>query len=97
MSNTTSSSSFYSNSILRSCSTPGAQFADDGKLHKIKMDLIWINIVLAGVILSAVLSRAEETKGYLLILDAKSFKEIARANYESNAPLTNDFHGIFMQ
>ena len=52
--------------------------------------------MFTGVILSAVLSEDDETKAFLLLLDAKSFKEIARASFETPSAITGDFHGLFI-
>ena len=49
-----------------------------------------------GVVISAVLDRKDDKKGFLLILDGKSFKELARCHFET--PLScipSDFHGHF--
>ncbi|RWS08685.1 beta:beta-carotene 9' [Dinothrombium tinctorium] len=48
-----------------------------------------------GIILSSVISEIENNKGFLLILDAKSMKEIARAEMETPSYLPPDFHGYF--
>lgn len=49
-----------------------------------------------GVILSMVMSEADERKGFLLVLDAKTMKEVARADFATPSALTPTFHGIFL-
>lgn len=49
----------------------------------------------SGVVLSAVLTEKDEKQGFLLILDGKSFTEIARAEFRTPSAITTDFHGIF--
>jgi len=58
--------------------------------------LIILIDLISGVILSLVLSELDETKAYLLVLDAKSFKEIARASFQTKSSIPGDFHGIFI-
>ncbi|XP_074645275.1 beta,beta-carotene 15,15'-dioxygenase-like [Tubulanus polymorphus] len=50
-----------------------------------------------GVLLSSVLdwSNLENTKGYLLVLDAKTLEELGRACFDFH--LGRDFHGMFKQ
>ncbi|XP_015788624.1 beta,beta-carotene 9',10'-oxygenase [Tetranychus urticae] len=48
-----------------------------------------------GVILSAVLYENIENEGFLLALDGKSFKELARAHFKTPSAITSDFHGLF--
>uniref|UniRef100_T1KM42 Uncharacterized protein n=2 Tax=Tetranychus urticae TaxID=32264 RepID=T1KM42_TETUR len=48
-----------------------------------------------GVILSAVLYEKIENEGFLLVLDGKSFKELARAHFKTPSAITSDFHGLF--
>jgi carotenoid cleavage dioxygenase-like enzyme len=49
-----------------------------------------------GVLLSLVISESDERKGFLLVLDGKSMKEVARAEFASPSILTPTFHGIFL-
>jgi carotenoid cleavage dioxygenase-like enzyme len=49
-----------------------------------------------GVIVSAVLNENDENAGFLLILDAITFKEIARADFKTPSAIPTDFHGIFV-
>nr|CAB3225293.1 RPE65 RPE65 homolog [Phallusia mammillata] len=46
-----------------------------------------------GIILSTVINKDPNKSVFLLILDAKTFKELARAEVETNLPIS--FHGIF--
>lgn len=48
-----------------------------------------------GVILSSVVSLNPQKSPFLLVLDAKSFKEIARASI--NASVHMDLHGLFIR
>ncbi|XP_015784651.1 beta,beta-carotene 9',10'-oxygenase-like [Tetranychus urticae] len=48
-----------------------------------------------GVVLSAVLYEKIENEGFLLVLDGKSFKEMARAHFKTPSAITSDFHGLF--
>lgn len=48
-----------------------------------------------GIILSSILREDDPTKVFLLILDAKTFEEIARATFTANSWLPACFHGIF--
>lgn len=48
----------------------------------------------SGVILSSVISVNPEKSPFMLVLDAKSFKEIARASV--NVTVHLDLHGIFI-
>lgn len=50
-----------------------------------------------GVVLSAILDENEETCGFLVVLDGKSFKELARAEYKTVGAITSDFHGTFFE
>ena len=53
-----------------------------------------INFSLTGVVLSVVVSPgAGQKPAYLLILNAKDLREVARAEVEINIPVT--FHGLF--
>ncbi|XP_074596322.1 carotenoid-cleaving dioxygenase, mitochondrial-like [Brevipalpus obovatus] len=49
-----------------------------------------------GVVLAAAISDKEENRGFLVILDGKSFKELARAEFTTPSTLTREFHGIFL-
>ena len=53
-------------------------------------------ILAKGVILSSVYSGTNENEGFLLILDAKTFSEIARAKFQSPSALTETFDGLFI-
>jgi len=49
-----------------------------------------------GVVISIVLDSDESKPNFLLILDAKSFKEIARAEiYRNDAQIAATIHGVF--
>jgi len=47
-----------------------------------------------GVILTAVTDKRKNHKDFLLILDAKTLEEIARAEFSSHVPMA--LHGIFV-
>lgn len=50
--------------------------------------------LLVGVILSAIISTDPQKLPFLLILDAKSFTELARASVDADIHL--DLHGLFI-
>ena len=47
-----------------------------------------------GVILSSVLRNADGKSPFLLVLDAQTFKEVARVEFEG-VDIQKDIHGIF--
>lgn len=49
-----------------------------------------------GVLLSLVISESDEQKGFLLVLDARTMKEVARADFAVPSVLTPSFHGAFL-
>ncbi|CAL1527258.1 unnamed protein product [Lymnaea stagnalis] len=48
-----------------------------------------------GVILSAILAQTSDQSSYLVVLDASSFKEVARATLPSDIKINFSFHGDF--
>lgn len=50
-------------------------------------------LLAAGVLLSVVVKPGAERPGFLLVLDAKTLSELARAEVSVNIPVT--FHGTF--
>ncbi|KAI1301197.1 Beta,beta-carotene 9',10'-oxygenase [Halotydeus destructor] len=48
-----------------------------------------------GVILSTHINESNEKEGFLIILDAKTFTELARASITTPSALTYEFHGLF--
>ncbi|CAG2171587.1 unnamed protein product, partial [Oppiella nova] len=50
-----------------------------------------------GVVLCSVLSELDETEGFLLVLDAKTFTELGRARFRTKSAITGTFHGFFAQ
>ncbi|GFT71054.1 beta,beta-carotene 9',10'-oxygenase [Nephila pilipes] len=50
----------------------------------------------SGVILASLLYRNDETKVSMLVLDAKSMKEIGRVTYKTESSVPADFHGTFI-
>ncbi|CAG2180321.1 unnamed protein product, partial [Oppiella nova] len=50
-----------------------------------------------GVVLCSVLSELDETEGFLLVLDAKTFTELGRARFRTKSAITGTFHGYFAQ
>ena len=49
---------------------------------------------VAGVILSSVLRNADGKSQFILVLDARTFKEVARVEFEG-VDMHKDIHGIF--
>lgn len=49
-----------------------------------------------GVLLSLVINLQVETNGFLLVLNAKNFTELARAYFDAADVVTPGFHGIFL-
>lgn len=62
------------------------------------MEINWVFFLfvclLVGVILSAIISTDPQKLPFLLILDAKSFTELARASVDVDMHL--DLHGLFI-
>lgn len=52
--------------------------------------------VCAGVLLAPVLSEISDMPSFLLVLDAKSFKEIGRAITPCDVKIPLTFHGSFI-
>ncbi|XP_054716460.1 carotenoid-cleaving dioxygenase, mitochondrial-like [Uloborus diversus] len=50
----------------------------------------------SGVVLATLLYIDDETKVSLIILDAKTMKELARVTFKTNSSVPADFHGIFI-
>ncbi|KAI1301196.1 Beta,beta-carotene 9',10'-oxygenase [Halotydeus destructor] len=48
-----------------------------------------------GIVICPFVDEKNENKGLVVILDAKTFTELARAQFETPSALTTDFHGIF--
>lgn len=62
-----------------------------------QMEINWFFVclcLLVGVILSAIVSTDPQKLPFLLILDAKSFTELARASVDVDMHL--DLHGLFI-
>lgn len=53
-------------------------------------------VLYQGVILSAILNESDENRGFLLVLDAKNFIELARAEFQTPSAIPTDFHGMFL-
>lgn len=51
------------------------------------------SLLAAGVLLSVVVKPGAERPGFLLVLDAKTLTELARAEVSVNIPVT--LHGMF--
>ena len=49
---------------------------------------------VTGVILSSVLRNADGKSQFILVLDARTFKEVARVEFEG-VDMHKDIHGIF--
>ena len=62
----------------------------DGNGH----GMISLSHVFLGVLLSVILTTGESRGAYLLVLDAKTLKEIGRA--ETDARIGRDTHGMFV-
>ncbi len=54
-----------------------------------------MNLLVLGVILAPVLSPEDDMASFLVILDAGSFTEIARATLPEGVKCPMTFHGIF--
>ncbi|KFM61269.1 Beta,beta-carotene 15,15'-monooxygenase, partial [Stegodyphus mimosarum] len=50
----------------------------------------------SGVILTSLLYKDDETKVSMLVLNAKTMKEIGRVTFATNASVPGDFHGTFI-
>ncbi|KAK8773132.1 hypothetical protein V5799_012335 [Amblyomma americanum] len=50
-----------------------------------------------GVILSSLLTRNDEKKLALAVIDAKTFQQLALAEFECPSPIPADFHGWFLE
>ena len=53
-------------------------------------------ICTTGVVLSSVLSSSDERQGFLLVLEAKTFTELARARFQTKSSIPGTFHGLFV-
>ena len=49
-----------------------------------------------GIVLSLVNSEVVETDLFLLVLDAKTFRELARAHVSTPSSIPAGFHGVFI-
>ena len=52
-------------------------------------------IYFSGIILSPVIRLKDDLQSFLLVLDAKTFSEIARAEVPADINIPISFHGIF--
>ena len=48
-----------------------------------------------GVVMSTIVAANSSVQSYLVVLDAKTFQEVARANLPSEKKVSLTFHGIF--
>ncbi|KAG8184808.1 hypothetical protein JTE90_001505 [Oedothorax gibbosus] len=50
----------------------------------------------AGIVLASLLYRNDETKVSMVVLDARSMKEISRTTFSTKSSVPGDFHGTFV-